>query len=197
MSELTTRKRFPWVTTAWALLGITIITAAGLWLLPWGRDLGTLEIHIKDHREAIDDFAKLELEIKKIRIGSQAGVNSRETNWNDLIPQVTSLDLTQLTGTRRLQVFRGELEPGTFEAIHLDLSRAHGILKKTFRPIPIENRIGPIRIPFSIGPRMDSAIVLDLVVLDISDHPPRGYELHIKGYELYEGGRLIDRVPPA
>jgi hypothetical protein len=30
----------------------------------------------------------------------------------------------------------------------------------------------------------------------MSDHPPRGYELSIKGYELFVNGRSVDKVPP-
>jgi hypothetical protein len=35
-----------------------------------------------------------------------------------------------------------------------------------------------------------------LTVMDMSDHPPRGYELQIKGYELYNNGKLLGKVPP-
>jgi hypothetical protein len=37
---------------------------------------------------------------------------------------------------------------------------------------------------------------VDLVVSDFSDHPPRGYELAIRGYELYTNGKLVGKVPP-
>jgi hypothetical protein len=30
----------------------------------------------------------------------------------------------------------------------------------------------------------------------MSDHPPRGYELEIQGYELFTNGKLIQKVPP-
>jgi hypothetical protein len=38
--------------------------------------------------------------------------------------------------------------------------------------------------------------VLDLVVLDMSDHPAPGYQLNLAGYELYTNGKLIDKIPP-
>ena len=195
MAPVTARLRYPWGITPWALFGVTI-TAVALWLVPWGGSTGTLEIHIKDHREAIDDFAALELRIKTIRLGSRPSVNSQVSEWRDLNPQVMSLDLTQLTGKKTLRVFRGELKPETFQAVHLDLSQLQGTLKDNPRPVPIDNRIGPIRMPLSIDSSTVSRIVLDLVVLDISDHPPGGYELHIKGYEFFKGGQLIDKVPP-
>lgn len=39
-------------------------------------------------------------------------------------------------------------------------------------------------------------IVLDLMVLDMSDHPPQGYELGLNGYEVYSNGKLVDKIPP-
>jgi len=33
-------------------------------------------------------------------------------------------------------------------------------------------------------------------VLDMSDHPPRGYELGVQGYEIYTDGKLAAKVPP-
>jgi hypothetical protein len=38
--------------------------------------------------------------------------------------------------------------------------------------------------------------VLDLVALDMSDHPPAGYKLNLAGYELYTNGKLIYKIPP-
>jgi hypothetical protein len=32
--------------------------------------------------------------------------------------------------------------------------------------------------------------------MDMSDHPPRGYELGLKGYELITNGKRIEKVPP-
>ena len=39
-------------------------------------------------------------------------------------------------------------------------------------------------------------MIIDLTVLDMSDHPPRGYELAIQGYELFTNGKLIQKIPP-
>jgi hypothetical protein len=30
----------------------------------------------------------------------------------------------------------------------------------------------------------------------MSDHPARGYELSLKGYELMTNGKLMQRIPP-
>jgi hypothetical protein len=39
-------------------------------------------------------------------------------------------------------------------------------------------------------------IILDLTVMDMSDHPPQAYELQWAGYEVYSNGKLIDKIPP-
>ncbi|MEK7335087.1 MAG: cytochrome c oxidase assembly protein, partial [Candidatus Binatota bacterium] len=49
---------------------------------------------------------------------------------------------------------------------------------------------------FSVYQKGETLIILALVVTDMSDHPPRGYELHIKGYELFTDGKLVDKIPP-
>jgi hypothetical protein len=39
-------------------------------------------------------------------------------------------------------------------------------------------------------------LVVDLTVTDLSDHPPRGYELSVKGLELFSNGKRIQKIPP-
>ena len=157
---------------------------------------GTLEIRLKDHREAIGDFAKLEVSVKVVRLSPKTDRPAAKIRWTDLRPLINKVDLTRYTGKDSAVIFNGKLARGHFEAIHLKLDPVKGILKNNQKEVPIENLISPIKLPFSIHPSTETGIVLDLVVVDISDHPPRGYELHIKGYELYTGGRLIDKIPP-
>jgi len=181
--------------------------AAGFWLWQAGglpeplqaflpSPMGTLEIRLKDHREAIGDFAKLEVSVMAVRLGPKSARTAAKAKWKDLSPLVKKVDLTRYTGQDSAVIFNGKLERGHFEAIHLKLDPVKGTLKNNQKEVPIENLISPIKLPFSIHPRTETGIVLDLVVVDISDHPPRGYELHIKGYELYTGGRLIEKIPP-
>ncbi len=183
------------------------IGAAGFWIWRAGglpdplqavfpSPKGTLEIRLKDHREAIGDFATLEVSVKAVRLSPKTARTDAKAEWKDLIPSVKQVDLTRYTGKDSAVIFNGNLAQGHFEAIHLKLDPVKGILKKNQKEVPIENLISPIKLPFSIHPRTETGIVVDLVVLDIRDHPPRGYELHIKGYELDTGGRLVDKIPP-
>ncbi len=193
-----------WQLTILLLIGIG---AAGFWIWRGGglpeplqaffpSPKGTLEIRLKDHREAIGDFATLEVSVKAVRLSPKTKRTDAKAEWKDLSPSVKQVDLTRYTGKDSAVIFNGKLAQGHFEAIHLKLDPVKGILKKNQKEVPIENLISPIKLPFSIHPRTETGIAEDLVVRDIRDHPPRGYELHIKGYELYTGGRLVDKIPP-
>ncbi|HEY3154737.1 MAG TPA: DUF4382 domain-containing protein [Candidatus Binatia bacterium] len=160
------------------------------------RDQGVLEIRIKDHREAIDDFANLNITVDKISISPQPGLMFWQTGWKDLTPSIAAIDLTQYTGKNTARVFRSDLDSGSFDAFHLKVKTIAALLKKTRRAVPVKNTIGPLKLSFQVPAHGETLLVLDLVVTDFSDHPPRGYELGIKGYELFTNGKSIQKVPP-
>ena len=157
---------------------------------------GTFEVRIKDHREAIGDFSQLTLTVDEILISPKPGLMFWQSGWKGLAAAPESIDLTKYVGKNSARIFRGSLNTGAFDAIHLKLKEIVGLLKKGQRSAKIKNTIGPIKLPFEIRAQSETMMVLDLVVLDMSDHPPRGYELGVRGYELYTNGKLIDKVPP-
>ena len=157
---------------------------------------GSLEIRLTDHREAIGDFARLDVEIDTVRLHPKRLLSLRKSDWLDLQPDVASVDLTQVTEKRTLVIWRGELPTGRFEALHLKLKGADGELKESAGATPVTDEARPIRLPFDIRANDVTRIVVDLVVLDMSDHPKRGYEVHVRGYELYYNDALADKVPP-
>jgi hypothetical protein len=119
-----------------------------------------------------------------------------QTGWKDLTPSIATIDLTQYTGKKTARVFRSDLDPGSFDALHLKVKTIAALLKKTRRAVPVKNTIGPLKLSFQVPAHSETLLVLDLVVTDFSDHPPRGYELGIKGYELFTNGKSIQKVPP-
>jgi hypothetical protein len=157
---------------------------------------GILEVRIKDHREAIGDFAKLTLTIGEILISPKPGLKFWRSSWKSLAAAPESIDLTQYVDKNSVGVFRGHIDTGSFDAVHLKLKEVNGILKKSQRKAQIKNTVGPIKLSFEVRAQGETKIVLDLVVMDMSDHPPQGYELAVRGYELYTNGRLIDKIPP-
>jgi hypothetical protein len=152
-----------------------------------GPDQGLLEIRVKDHREAIGDFSRLTLKL---------GLAFWQVGWRELSPAVQTVDLTKYTFKESVTIFKAMIDAGAFDAIQLKLDGTEGILKKSQRQAQVKNVLTPIKLPFTVQRKGETVIILDLVVLDMSDHPPRGYELGIKGYELYANGKLIDKVPP-
>jgi hypothetical protein len=160
-------------------------------------DTGLLEVRLKDHREAIDDFSRFSLKLDTIAISPRAALTFWKTGWRQLPPSVESIDLTKYTGKQSVAVFMGRINAGAFDAIRLDIAAIEAILKKNQRRVAVNNRLNPIKLSFSIEPERKTVMIFDLVVLDMSDHPPRGYELGLKGYELFLNGKLIDKVPPA
>jgi hypothetical protein len=157
---------------------------------------GQLEIKLKDHREAIGDFSSVRLKLDKISISPKPGLKFWQSGWKDLTPAVASFDLTKYIDHQALTVFKGSLAAGSFDAFHLKLAGVEGILKKNKTQPAIKNSVGAIKLPFSITPGATTLIVVDLEVLDVSDHPPLSYQLGIKGWELYSNGKLIEKIPP-
>ena len=157
---------------------------------------GSLEIHVTDHREAIGDFARLEVEIDTVRLHPKRLLSLRQSDWLDLQPAVASADLTQYTEKRTLGIWSGDLPAGRFEALHLKLKGVDGELKESAGSVPVADEARPIHLPFEVRENDVTRVVVDLVVLDMSDHPNRGYEVHVRGYELYYNGILADKVPP-
>ncbi len=157
---------------------------------------GTLEIQLKDHREAIDDFSQVKLLIDKIFVSPRSGLQFWRTGWQEISPSSDSVDLTQFTGKKAARIFRGKIDAGAFDAFNLEIKAITGVLKKTGRSASIKSTAGPIKLPFEVPAQGETLLVIDLVVTDFSDHPPRGYELAIKGYELYTNGKLMAKIPP-
>ena len=160
------------------------------------REQGILEIQIKDHRDAIGDFDKLIITLDKISVSPKPGLKFWQTGWKDLSVISEPIDLTKYIGKNTAQVFRAPIEAGAFDAFHLKIKNAAGVLKKNQRKAAVKNTIGPFKLTYEVRPNTETLLILDLVVSDMSDHPPRGYELSLRGYELFMNGKLIEKIPP-
>lgn len=156
---------------------------------------GVLEIQLTDHREAIGDFSQVKLVIEKILVSPRSGLQFWRSGWQEIAPSSDSIDLTQLTGKKTARIFRGEIRPGAFDAFNIKI-KTISALKKTGRSASIKNTVGPVKLAFEVPAQSETLLVVDLVVTDFSDHPPQGYELAIKGYEVYTHGKLVEKIPP-
>ena len=178
---------------------LNILLLLVLWVAPGiagQAEQGAFEVRIKDHRDAIDDFSRLLLTIDSIAISPKPGLRFWQTSWKEFSPSQASLDLTKYVGKQSAKIFRADIDAGAFDAFHLKIKSVDGLLKKNQRSAPVKNTIGPVKLSFDIAARGETVLVLDLTIVDLSDHPPRGYELSLKGYELYSNGKLVDKIPP-
>jgi hypothetical protein len=175
-----------------AALGLFSSAASGAQV-----NVGILEIRIKDHRDAIGDFTRLDIRIDSIAVSPKSGLALWQVAWKELKPSPDTVDLTQYVGKKPFAVFRGAVEPGAFNGFHLKLRSIDGVLKKTKKSAPVKNSVGPVKVPFEVLVNGQTLLVIDLTVMDMSDHPPRGYELEVKGYEIVTNGKLLRKVPPA
>lgn len=153
-------------------------------------------IRVRDHREAIGDFADLEISVDAVRLSPRRGLKFWQLGWIGLEPTVRKIDLTKLTRGRSAVIYRGEVKAGSYEAAEVKISGIRGALKKNLKAAEVKSRLSPIELNFAVPEQGETEIAFDLVVLDVSDHPPGGYELHLKGYEIYNNGKLLDRIPP-
>ena len=160
------------------------------------REKGILEVRIKDHRDAIGDFDNLVITIDKISVSPKPGLKFWQVGWKDLVITSEPIDLTKYVGKKSARVFRAPIDAGAFDAFHLKIKNIAGLLKKAQRNAPVKNTIGPFKLAYEVQPKTETVLILDLVVTDMSDHPPRGYELSLKGYELFINGKLIEKIPP-
>jgi hypothetical protein len=161
---------------------------------PGGR--GFIEVKIKDHRDAIGDFNSVKVNVQSIRLSPKVGLKFWQLGWIALNPTVDRIELTQYVGGSAATIFRGSMEPRSFEALDLKVGGVDGVLKKDAGQVPISNKLTPIALPWMLNSGDVITIVLDLSVMDMSDHPPETYELQLVGYEVYRNGKLIDKIPP-
>src|SRR2546426_4406999 len=92
-----------------------------------GEDQGSLEVRIKDHREAIGDFSQLTLTVGEILISPKPGLKFWQSGWKGLAAAPEAIDLTKYVGKNSVRIFRGSLSTGAFDAIHLKLKEVSGL----------------------------------------------------------------------
>jgi hypothetical protein len=178
------------------LVALLLLAGLSLQLQAAEREQGILEVQIKDHRDAIGDFENLIVTLDKIAVSPKPGLKFWQTGWKEFAVTSQPIDLTKYVGKKTAQVFRASIEAGAFDAFHLKIKNTAGVLKENQRKAPVKNTIGPFKLAFEVQPKTETLLILDLVISDMSDHPPRGYELSLKGYELFINGKLIERIPP-
>jgi hypothetical protein len=119
-----------------------LLTAFCLFALPAlaaERDQGVLEIRLKDHREAIDDFAKFDITVDKILINPKTGLKFWQTGWKEFTPSIPTIDLTEYIGKKTASIFHRGIDAGSFDGFHLKLKNIDALLKKKHGATLVKN----------------------------------------------------------
>lgn len=147
------------------------------------REQGELEVRVTDHREAIGDF--VELLVTFSAIGVHPASAPRIAGWQELTVTSPPVDLTRYVGGISASVLEKEVPVGAYDAIRLDIVSAQGILKEGGRTA-VAPVLDPLALAFTVQRKERTIALVDMVVLELSDHPDKGYELHLKGVALVE-----------
>lgn len=140
-------------------------------------DYGQIEVRVKDHREAIGDFRRLELDIAKV--GIQSGLRPQSSAWLLYVPPRRTVDLTQLVEGKYAILLTEDAPAARYRWVMLDIERAEGDLQDGRRS-SVEVFDDPVAYPFRIDSGKRTLLTVDLIVVDVSDHPGKGYEVHIR-----------------
>lgn len=140
-------------------------------------DHGQLEVRVKDHREAIADFRRLEFNISQI--GIQGGMRPQESAWLLFAPTRRNFNLTQLVDGKYAVLLTEDVPAARYRWIRFDLEGVQGVLKNGRRP-SIKVFDDPVAFPFRIVSGKRTVLTIDFIVVDVTDHPGKGYELHIQ-----------------
>ena len=138
---------------------------------------GKVKVFLTDHREAIDDFYSLVVEVDKIRFHKKDFASGE--GWIDVDCEKKLFDLTQYKDGKLFQLVEVELFEGKYDAIELLISKAYGTPEgESELSIPVD--IGIVRMIFAISPKQTLKLILDLTVLDVSDHPGKKWVIILK-----------------
>ena len=142
-----------------------------------GSETGRLEVRVWDHREAIDDFDELRLTFSAV--GIHPANQPRTAGWIELTPSIQELDLTQYVTGQQAEIGQATVQAGAYNAVRLSVDRVEGVLKGG-QPVEVDVRFDAVALDFQIRSGQITVLGLDLMVLDLSDHPNQGYELHLR-----------------
>jgi hypothetical protein len=162
-----------WLRLAWIVLATFMVIGCGASEL----ETASLEVRVYDHREAISDFDELWLTISAVAI--HPADQPRTSGWLELEPDLSKLDLTRYTEGEQAVILQTAVETGLYNAVRLSVDRATGSLKNG-NQAEVEVKLDPVALDFWIRQNHPAIVGLDLVVLDLSDHPDQAYELQIR-----------------
>jgi hypothetical protein len=160
------RRVVHWLSAA-ALLGCAVAAAAS------GdaevESFGEVVVLITDHREAIDDFSSLVVQLDGVRLHQRGRLP--EEGWAALETARREIDLTRYKDGATVELLRGAVPAVRYDAVDLLAApTAHGVvLSGDSVDVPLE--ISPLRVDVEVLSGGVMQLTFDLVVHDLRDHP--------------------------
>lgn len=136
-----------------------------------------LEVRVRDHEEAIDNFSELWLTISAV--GIHPAGQPRTEGWIEVVPSLQKLDLTEYVEGPEAIIVQATVETGAYDAVRLTVDRAAGTLIDG-QQIEVEGSFDPVALDFWIKDGKTTILRVDLLVLDVSEHAGLSYQLHIR-----------------
>lgn len=148
--------------------------------------VGTVQVRVHDHREAIDDFARLDLTVEAAEVHPSGA--PRNAGWISLPVRGGPLDLTRHVGPPGAVVAEGSVPAGRYDALRLTIPPLQGTLK-TGAETAVGAPKGGVTVRFLLRAGAAVTLTADIRVSDNSDHAGKGYEASIQGVTAAPEGR--------
>ncbi len=137
------------------------------------NDQGNFKFLVSDEKNAIDDFTNLFVTISSIGIhkgaASENVSDNASDNWTEIIPAVTKVDLKQLIGDNATSIWAGNITPGTYNKVFINISDVSGTLvtASANQSTAIKLPGGKLQIskPFTISATVPASFVFDVTVV--------------------------------
>jgi hypothetical protein len=128
--------------------------------LPVGSvSYGEFALFLSDQPSAIGDFSELIVNLSAARIYPAGNANITE------IPLSNSVDLTQLTGNRSVEVLNINLEAGMYTRIELDVRNANGMVNGTRVDVTTPSDKLELVKEFTVIPNETTQFIFDIDVV--------------------------------
>lgn len=142
-----------------------------------GQETGPLQVWITDHREAIGDFASLPVTIAAV--GLHPAGQPRREGWVRFLVPAPIVDLVQ-AAREPVLLLETPVPPGTYDAVRLEMDRGRGTLRTGEElAVTVPSR-ATAAVTIRIQPGRPTALTVDLVVHDLTDHPGKRYGVTLR-----------------
>ncbi len=167
-----------WATAA--VLILAIVGALAIQSLVNGPTLvpnadGNFAFLVSDEPDDINDFESFNITISGVELQA---AGSKE--WFRFIPEIQTVDLTQLQGERYQEIWRGNLPAGQYSHVHIYVSEAEGNLKLTGQTIDLRVPGGVVHMPIPFEVVVDKVTIYTFDITVVGTNTDGTYMLKLQ-----------------